>query len=190
MDIQFVLVAGSRSSPTRPRRLAAKGVVTVFCVNLRRRSLLVAYVYGKGAGALSMHNGHGCLSQSRVQFRPCWGELVKRRTPRETDVAAVTSLVERASKVLGTMPHLVDHLSVTRYDDGSARTPGTMIVKTMGSVWVLVLKEPDAGLQMQVTGTSIDDALVLADMLLGAEDAPWETDRWATGQKNGKKKGS
>ena len=80
------------------------------------------------------------------------------------------------SNVFSKLFHLVAHCAVTRYDDGDPRRSGWFTVKTMGSAWVVQVKDPDSCLQMSATAQSLDDALCLADLLLGAEEAPWEPD--------------
>lgn len=71
---------------------------------------------------------------------------------------------------------LVSHCAITRYEDGDSRRPGWFTVKTMGSAWVVQVKDPDSCLQMSATAQSLDEALALADLLLGGEEAPWEPD--------------
>lgn len=73
---------------------------------------------------------------------------------------------------------LVKHCCVTRYDDGDPRKPGWMTIKTMGSAWIVQVKDPDACLSLTATGQTLDDALSLADLLLGSEEAPWEPDHF------------
>lgn len=80
------------------------------------------------------------------------------------------------STIFTNLRALVAHCCVTRYDDGDPRKPGWFTVKTMGSAWIVQVKDPDACLQLSATGQSLDDALVLADLLLGSEEAPWEQD--------------
>lgn len=83
--------------------------------------------------------------------------------------------------------NLISHCAVTRYDDGDARQPGWFSIKTLGSAWVVQVKDPDSCLQMSCTGQALDDALALADLLLGSEEAPWEPDPFAKARA-GKKK--
>ena len=86
------------------------------------------------------------------------------------------------SNTFSKLHNLVSHCAVTRYDDGEPRKPGWFTVKTMGSAWVIQVKEPDACLQMTATAQTLDDALALADLLLGAEEAPWEPDPFLRSQ--------
>ena len=95
------------------------------------------------------------------------------------------------SDVLSRLPNLVSHCCVIKYDDGESRRPGWWTVKTMGSAWVVEVKDPDSCCRIQATGNTLDDAMALADLLLGAEQAPWEPDPWlASSQARGKKKAS
>lgn len=91
----------------------------------------------------------------------------------------VKAHADRSSKVLAPFPQLLDHCTVCFYDDGAPRKVGWFFVKTQGPLWVVVLKEPDACLEMTVTGPTCDDALALAEILLGTEDAPWVVDSFA-----------
>lgn len=80
------------------------------------------------------------------------------------------------SVLFGRLHQLVAHAAITRYDDGTPRRTGWWTVKTIGQLWVVQLKDPDAGASLPCTGATLDDALVLADLLLQAPDAPWEPD--------------
>jgi len=90
--------------------------------------------------------------------------------------------------LMGQFPQIVAHLITTRLEDGTARTPGTVLVKTMGSSWVLVFKEPDQALQLQVMAQTADDAFELAEVLLGGDKAPWEPDPWQRSRNTKNKK--
>lgn len=92
------------------------------------------------------------------------------------------------STVFGQLPNIVQHCCVTRYDDGTARQPGWLTIRSQGSAWVVQLKDPDSGCQMRANGNTLDDALALAELLLGAEEAPWEPDPWLASQKKRGKK--
>lgn len=92
------------------------------------------------------------------------------------------------SKVMSQLQHLVTHCCVTKYDDGDPRRPGWFTIKTQGSSWVVQVKDPNACAQLQCLGNTLDDALALADMLLGSESAPWEVDPFQRAQEAKKKK--
>jgi hypothetical protein len=92
------------------------------------------------------------------------------------------------SVILHSLPAVVAHLAVTRYDDGTPRRPGWITVSAQGAVWRVVAKDPDAGASLMSTGNSVDDALALMELLLGAEDAPWEVDPYLTQSRRGGRK--
>jgi len=87
-----------------------------------------------------------------------------------------THLAAVESDLLQKCPELVKHCCVTRYEDGEPRKPGWFTVKTMGSAWVVQVKDPDSCLSLSATQQTLDDALCLADLLLGSTEAPWEPD--------------
>lgn len=96
-------------------------------------------------------------------------------------------LAAMESNVFAKLHNVVAHCAVTRYDDGDPRQPGWITVKTMGSAWIVQIKDPDSCMQMSCTAQSLDDALCLADLMLGAESAPWEPDPFLRAKKKGVK---
>lgn len=92
------------------------------------------------------------------------------------------------SNVFHKLHNIVAHCAITRYDDGDPRRPGWITVQTLGSAWKVMVKDPDGCCQMSAIGNTLDDALALADLLLGSEDAPWEPDPFLKRQESGKKK--
>ena len=104
-------------------------------------------------------------------------------TDRPYHLAAVES------NVFSKLHELVKHCAVTRYDDGDPRRPGWFTVKTMGSAWVVQVKDPDSCLSLSATAQALDDALILADLLLASEEAPWESDPFLKAQSKKVNKG-
>lgn len=102
---------------------------------------------------------------------------MKRRTKAEGS-PAVQHLAAMESVLFSKMHPLVAHCCCTQYDDGSARKPGWWTVKTMGSAWVVEVKDPDTCSRLVVVQQSVDDALALASILLESDEAPWEPDPW------------
>lgn len=105
-----------------------------------------------------------------------------------TVAGAASHLAPVESNILDKVPSLVSHCCVTRYEDGEPRQPGWFTVKTLGSSWAVQVKDPDACASLQAIGATLDDALILAEMLLSSESAPWEVDRFLVQQRAGKKK--
>lgn len=114
--------------------------------------------------------------------------MKRRETPRvEGAASGAAHAASVETKLLHELPLFVQHLTCTRYEDGSPRKPGTALVKVIGSTWVVVLKEPDTALEMSCAGVTIDDACALAEILLGDPAAPWEPDPWAEKRLTGKR---
>lgn len=115
---------------------------------------------------------------------------MKKKAVGSTTAASdgVKHLAAMETNVFSKLQGLVAHCAVTRYDDGDPRKPGWFTVKTMGSAWVIQVKDPDTCLQLSAVGQSLDDALALIDILLTSEEAPWEPDPFARSQQ-AKKKG-
>lgn len=115
---------------------------------------------------------------------------MKRRQATEAPASkdGPSHLAPIESDVLTKCHNIVAHCCVTRYDDGEARVPGWVTIKTQGSAWVVQCKDPDSCCSLQAIGQTLDDALALADLLLGAESAPWEVDRFLQAQKRERKK--
>lgn len=90
------------------------------------------------------------------------------------------------STVFSKLHPLVKHCAVTKYDDGEARTPGTVQIRTHGSSWTVQVVDIDGEAFFVAIGPTLDDALALASMLLESESAPWEVARWLKGKKTKK----
>lgn len=142
---------------------------------------------GFGISAWSLHRVDGV----RLLWCDCvhYGDVVvKKRKPREVGAEVPPHLAAVESDLFCKLLPLVAHCADTRYDDGSARTPGWWTLKTMGSAWVVEVKDPDTCSRLVVVQQSVDDALTLASVLLESEEAPWERDPWMVAQQAKKKK--
>jgi hypothetical protein len=80
--------------------------------------------------------------------------------------------------LLAKLPLLREFLSAGQYEDGSPRTPGNMRIGSQGVLWEITLQDPDALARLTFRGQELDKTLLMAETYLGAEDAPWETDRY------------
>jgi len=148
----------------------------------------LCYHPGRGYYARRMWKA-GTLPVNGVYFPPpeC---LMKRRVVSSAapspGVASHLAAIE--SVMLTPVPNIVAHLAVTRYDDGTPRQPGWLTVRTEGVSWKVIAKDPDGQCSLTAIAQSVDDALALMDLMLGAEDAPWEPDRWMMDKKPGGRK--
>jgi len=124
-------------------------------------------------------------------FLPVMESRLKQRAPQATQGAGPSHLAAMETRVFGGLMNITAHCAVVRYDDGTPRQPGWVTIRTLGGAWQCTAKEPDAGCQLVSVANTLDDALAQLDLLLGAEDAPWEVDPWPLGggRKNRKKGG-
>jgi hypothetical protein len=106
---------------------------------------------------------------------------MKRRTVGVAgpNASGALQLAALETKVLSGFPTVISHLTTVRYEDGEPRQPGIILLASQGAAYVLTAKDPDSCAQLRCVGQNFDDALALLELLLGAEDAPWEIDRWA-----------
>lgn len=118
---------------------------------------------------------------------PAVGVDVKKRKPKDGAASQAETLASVVTKLFEKLPNIVQHMAVVRYDDGEARQAGRIIVETLGASWKVILKDKDTKCEINCVGNTLDDALVLADLYAGSDDAPWEPDVWALGK--GPKKG-
>lgn len=112
-----------------------------------------------------------------IEYWPSLRDLMKKKVVGAVGSAGASKhLAPVESNIFDKLHQLVAHCAVVRYDDGDPRRPGWFTVKTLGAAWVVEVKDPDACARLTATADTLDNALVLADMLLGAEEAPWEAD--------------
>lgn len=124
---------------------------------------------------------------------PCVKGSVTVKPPKVSATGASSDgpshLASLDTVVLKACPHVVQHLAVIRYDDGTPRRPGRMFVETVGAFYKLILKDQQTGLEMILSAPTLDDVLALADLMLASDTPPWQPDPFARGQQgSGKKK--
>lgn len=122
----------------------------------------------------------------QTDCHPLKGRRMKRRTAPESGLPMVPLPSE--SKVLGKLPLLREFVSSTAYDDQSPRTPGYFTLRNRGGSYQITLYDVDAGLRCACGAPTLDDTFGAAELLLGAENAPWEIDQYLTDQLLKKKK--
>jgi len=109
----------------------------------------------------------------------------KKQVGQQSDSQHVAAL---ETGIFAKLHPLVAHCGVTRYDDGDSRAPGWFTIKTMGAAWIVEVKDPDTAARLVVVQQTLDDALMLASVLLESEEAPWEPDPWLAKKNSEKKK--
>lgn len=120
---------------------------------------------------------------------PSLADLMKKAKPREySGEHGPSHLAPIDSKVLSAFHNVIAHCCVVRYDDGTPRQAGWLTLKTQGQSWVVQVKDPDGACSLTAIASTLDDALAMADLLLGSDDTPWEPDRFLRAQQSEKKK--
>lgn len=98
------------------------------------------------------------------------------------DGSPLKHLAPMESNVFTSLHALVAHCAVVRYDDGKPRKPGWITIKTNGAAWIVQVKDPDSCLSMSCTSDTLDNALAMAELLVAADNAPWEKDQFLANQ--------
>lgn len=118
-------------------------------------------------------------------YKDLLGMKKKKQAGQPADAAHLAAM---ESGIFTKLHPLIAHVAATKYDDGDNRKPGWFTVKTMGSAWVVEIKDPDTCMRLVVVQQTLDDALILASVLLESEEAPWEPDPWLQQQASRNKK--
>jgi len=100
----------------------------------------------------------------------------------------VKHLAPVETKIFGELLSLVEHCAIRQYDDGDTREPGWITIKTQGAAWVVQVKDPDSAASFTALGSSLDQALETAALMLSCDEAPWEPDTFLAAAKARKKK--
>lgn len=109
--------------------------------------------------------------------------MKKKKLTESTAGAVHCAAVE--SSLLSQHHAIIAHCAVLRYEDGDQRAPGWITVTTQGPGWRVTVKDPDSCASFVVTAPTIDEALLMTNLLLESDDAPWTHDKWL---QKGKKK--
>jgi len=173
----------------RPRRFAPRTHFKLL-VQLRRLDVEFWFQPGVGYSPISTRRPTAGGPDAVVLFFPVMVTRMKKPMPQATQGTGPTHLAPVESIVFGSFPNIMAHLTVVRYDDGTPRQPGTIFLRTLGAAFQITATAPDAQCRLPVVGNTIDDALAALDLMLGADDAPWEIDPYAKARerKDGKKK--
>lgn len=161
----------------RPRRWAPQ-VPSYHSIGWPGKVLNLWYCPGRGFRPVDLFD----VTDGRVTGVHYWPalevEMKKIKVGATGSSGAARHLAPVETDILCRLANLVAHCCVTKYEDGDPRKPGWVTIKTMGAAWVVEAKDPDACARLTATADTLDNALVLVDMLLGAEEAPWENDPW------------
>lgn len=113
---------------------------------------------------------------------------MKKRIPKGALTTDAKHLAPVESNRMADLMPLIEHCCIRKYDDGDPREPGWFTVKTIGSSWVVQVKDPDACVSFSAVAPTLDQAMETAALLLACDEAPWEPDRFLAQQRGSKKK--
>lgn len=102
-----------------------------------------------------------------------------KRKNKVTGEVMASAQASTITRMFSTLPHVVEHLAVRMYDDEKPRQTGRIILDVVGSMYRVIAKDVDSGMQLVVYMPSLDDCLLSLELLLGADEAPWEPDPYA-----------
>ena len=111
---------------------------------------------------------------------------IKKRTVTEGPI--ILPMLGTDTVCLKKCPALVEFLTATAYEDGSARQPGYFTVRNRVFEFEVTLYDPDAGQRVVIRAREIDKMFQGAEAVLVAVDAPWEPDLYLQGRLPKKKK--
>jgi hypothetical protein len=188
-DLKQLLTGNRRSCSTRPKRWIARRSTFLELVK-GKFVLTLQFVPFKGYACRSVRLRQGDPTKRLVTFPFPEFSVKKVKLGQGASATTATHLAAVESNVFAKLMNLVSHCAVVRYEDGDPRVPGWFTVKARGAAWIVQVKDPDSACQLQATGNTLDDALALADLLLGSEEAPWENDPFLKRTNTRNKKGS
>jgi hypothetical protein len=95
------------------------------------------------------------------------------RKVKVSERSTVKHLVAVESELFRDLMPIVEFGCMLQYDDGSPRQPGYVGFWSNGLSWFARATDKDADATLTTEGRTLDDALQLLSLMLGAEDAPW-----------------
>lgn len=100
------------------------------------------------------------------------------------DLPSDTKILKKAC------PMLVEFVTCRSYIEGGARVPGRFWFEPSGSGFMITLFDLDNAMKIAVRAGTIDDVFAACEVVLGAENAPWEPDQYQLDRRaqKGKKK--
>lgn len=101
---------------------------------------------------------------------------IKRRSAAPENM--VLPALSSDSMIMKKIPLVMEFLTATAYADGLQRTPGYYTVRNRLVEFEATLYDPDGGVRLVVRHREYDRMWFAVEALLGAEDAPWEPDRY------------
>jgi len=90
----------------------------------------------------------------------------------------VLSAADLNYKPNSSLKSLIAHLALTKYDDGSPRTPGKVKIEVKGALWQISLEDLDTASVLRVSAPTFHEMMQQANLLLESTDTLWEPAHW------------
>lgn len=186
MKTWFILLDKWSLHRKRPGRWMPRGKCS-FMVLTARYEYVLTSIQGKG-----IHVGERWLRHTRLGATGAaplvWERPSMKKRQPATATGGAKHLAALESDLFGQLLPLVEHCAIRQYDDGEAREPGWLTIKTQGAAWCVQVKDPDGACSFTAVAQSLDKALETAALLLACDEAPWEPDAFLAASKARKKK--
>lgn len=101
---------------------------------------------------------------------------IKRRVPAGELPQVPALSIE--TKLFAKLPNVMEFLAATAYAEGHPRTPGYYSMRNRLVEYELTFYDPDGGVRLVTRHRDHDKCWFAAEVLLGADEAPWEVDRY------------
>lgn len=150
--------------------------------------VVLSYLAGLGLSPWGWVDENDPICSNLMHYYYTGEQDMKRRVTTADSPEAPSHFADVESVVFGKLHPIVAHLAVSRYDDGTPRQPGTLMIRCVGASWQVTAKEPDVAAQLVITAPTLDDALAALSLALESDQTPWQPDPWATGRTRGKKR--
>lgn len=175
----------ARQFATRLRRVCQWAGTAPFTLTCFARGLTVELQYRPWKGYTLTRWKVGNVLYDNNPWIEAGVENVKRRTCGidPASPGASSPYASILTKLLVKFPAIIAHLSVSVYDDGSPRQAGWITIKAQGGMWVIQVKDPDAGASLTISHQSLDDAFAAAEVALSSDTTPWQPDRFLQDKK-------
>jgi len=170
----------------RPCRFLPRGVLSFYIARKTFVYTLTSKPFKGICLTAALRNGNASLPSEKPTWTWEFPDMKKKSVASAESGGRHLAALE--SNILAQLLPLVEHMGVTRYDDGDARLTGWVTIKTQGAAWVVQVKDPDSGNSFTVVDASLDKALETASLMLACDEAPWSPDPFLKAQGAKKKK--
>lgn len=157
---------------TRPRVFIPMGKGTFFLLTVGR-CYVIRFAPYRGYQAVGWYP-RGTVPEVNLATASVAIERLSVKKVKVSDKSSVKHLAALESEYFADVLPVVDALGMLQYEDGTPRQSGYLGIWVQGSAWVVRYTDKDADATLTAEGRTLDEALDLLALLLGADDAPWE----------------